>query len=114
MSAQLLKEKNIFIFCLAVRIVEVFYETSSTPLKGKELAWIGDMGIVSISSGLSTLNNRVGIIHILLSSRFTTLHLTLNPNKFLVVPPADREKDFTNFFLILLQFIDFKRMKEKK
>ena len=82
MSAQLLKEKNIFIFCLAVRIVEVFYETSSTPLKGKELAWIGDMGIVSISSGLSTLNNRVGIIHILLSSRFTTLHLTLNPNQY--------------------------------
>ena len=78
---QLMKEKNIFIFCLADRIGEVFYDQGSTPpLKAK--SWLGAWRHVSMcSSGLSTLNNRVGIIHILHSSRFTTLHLTLNRNQ---------------------------------
>ena len=50
------------------------------PLKAK--SWLGAWRHVSMcSSGLSTLNNRVGIIHILHSSRFTTLHLTLNRNQ---------------------------------
>ena len=76
---QLMKEKNIFIFCLADRIGEVFYDQGSTPpLKAK--SWLGAWRHVSMcSSGLSTLNNRVGIIHILHSSRFTML--TLNRNQ---------------------------------
>ena len=48
------------------------------PLKAK--SWLGAWRHVSMcSSGLSTLNNRVGIIHILHSSRFTIL--TLNRNQ---------------------------------
>ena len=48
------------------------------PLKAK--SWLGAWRHVSMcSSGLSTLNNRVGIIHILHSSRFTIL--TLNQNQ---------------------------------